>query len=47
MVNLVNLPSLSVIVHDVEGIKKVKTKQRFLKSQYVTVMVISSDLSFL
>ena len=43
MVNLVNLLSLSVIVHDVEGIKKVKTKQRFLKSRYVTVLVISHD----
>ena len=43
MVNLVNLLSLSVIVHDVEGVKKVNTKQRFLNSRYVTVMVISRD----
>ena len=46
MVNLVNLLSLSVIFHDVEGIKKVKTKQRFLKSRFVTVIVISRDFFF-
>ena len=43
MVNLVSLLSLSVIVHDVEGIKKVKTKRRFLKSRCITVVVISRD----
>lgn len=43
MVNLVNFLLFFVIVYDVEGIKKVKIKQRFLKLRYVIVLVIFRD----
>ena len=42
MVNLVDLLSLSVIFHDVEGIKKVKNKTEVSK---VTIHHSNSDFS--